>query len=268
MLPADVVDVRALGAHRAVDVTRTVRRPRSGLRRRRRHGGWRDVDRSYDTVRPGGRLVTLQAPPSARARCVGRDRGHLLHRPPRPRRPHPHRPHGSRRRHRGAHRGRVPPRAGARRLRERRHPAPSAGQDRRRCPTRDRGVSMSATEGHARGGFGLPSASALVVGSVIGTGVFALPSALASFGPISLVAFVLVTVGAIALALTFRSLNARLPGSGGPTSTRGTRSVSSRGSSTPGATGSPRGRQRRDRGGLGRLRRGLLEHRPQRRGRW
>jgi APA family basic amino acid/polyamine antiporter len=65
-------------------------------------------------------------------------------------------------------------------------------------------------------GFGLPSASALVVGSVIGTGVFALPSALASFGPISLVAFVLVTVGAVALALTFRSLNQRLPGSGGP----------------------------------------------------
>jgi APA family basic amino acid/polyamine antiporter len=68
----------------------------------------------------------------------------------------------------------------------------------------------------AAGGFGLPSASALVVGSVIGTGVFALPSALASYGPISLVAFVLVTIGAIALALTFRSLNARLPGSGGP----------------------------------------------------
>jgi basic amino acid/polyamine antiporter, APA family len=65
-------------------------------------------------------------------------------------------------------------------------------------------------------GFGLASASALVVGSVIGTGVFALPSALASFGPISLVAFVLVTIGAVALALTFRSLNARLPGSGGP----------------------------------------------------
>lgn len=35
-----------------------------------------------------------------------------------------------------------------------------------------------------------------MVGSVIGTGVFALPSALAGFGPISLVAFVLVTVGA------------------------------------------------------------------------
>ncbi|NMO57539.1 amino acid permease [Actinoplanes sp. TBRC 11911] len=64
--------------------------------------------------------------------------------------------------------------------------------------------------------FGLPTATALVVGSVIGTGVFALPSALASFGPISLVAFVLVTVGVIALALTFGKLNRRVPGSGGP----------------------------------------------------
>jgi len=69
---------------------------------------------------------------------------------------------------------------------------------------------------HAERRFGLPSATALVVGSVIGTGVFALPSALAGFGPISLVAFVLVTVGAIALALTFGALNRRLPGSGGP----------------------------------------------------
>ena len=64
--------------------------------------------------------------------------------------------------------------------------------------------------------FGLPTASALVVGSVIGTGVFALPSALASYGPISLVAFGLVTVGALALALTFRALTGRLPFSGGP----------------------------------------------------
>ncbi|WP_433379148.1 amino acid permease [Actinoplanes sp. CA-142083] len=63
---------------------------------------------------------------------------------------------------------------------------------------------------------GLPAATALVVGSVIGTGVFALPSALAGFGPVSLVAFGLVTVGAIALALTFSSLNRRIPGSGGP----------------------------------------------------
>ncbi len=64
--------------------------------------------------------------------------------------------------------------------------------------------------------FGLPTATALVVGSVIGTGVFALPSALAPYGPISLVAFALVTIGALALALTFGALSRRVPGSGGP----------------------------------------------------
>ncbi|MHA6781957.1 APC family permease [Pseudonocardia saturnea] len=64
--------------------------------------------------------------------------------------------------------------------------------------------------------FGLPTATALVIGSVIGTGVFALPTALAPYGPISLVAFVLVTAGALALALTFGALSKRVPGSGGP----------------------------------------------------
>ncbi|GAA2783839.1 amino acid permease [Kitasatospora paracochleata] len=66
------------------------------------------------------------------------------------------------------------------------------------------------------GGFGLPAATALVVGSIIGTGVFALPSALAPYGPIALVAFVLVTIGALALAVTFGRLSERAPGSGGP----------------------------------------------------
>ncbi|WP_367325293.1 APC family permease [Streptomyces sp. HUAS ZL42] len=64
--------------------------------------------------------------------------------------------------------------------------------------------------------FGLPAASALVIGSIVGTGVFALPSALAPYGPISLVAFVAVTLGALALAVTFGALSKRVPASGGP----------------------------------------------------
>ncbi|MEU7470015.1 amino acid permease [Streptomyces sp. NPDC044984] len=63
---------------------------------------------------------------------------------------------------------------------------------------------------------GLPAASALVIGSIIGTGVFALPSALAPYGPISLVAFGVVTLGALALAGTFGALSKRTPASGGP----------------------------------------------------
>lgn len=73
--------------------------------------------------------------------------------------------------------------------------------------------ASSSREGHQ---FGLPTATALVIGSVIGTGVFALPTALAPYGPISLVAFGLVTLGALALALTFGALSKRVPGSGGP----------------------------------------------------
>jgi APA family basic amino acid/polyamine antiporter len=63
---------------------------------------------------------------------------------------------------------------------------------------------------------GLPAASALVVGSVIGTGVFGLPTALATFGPISLVAFGVVSLGSLALAIVFSWLTKRIPGSGGP----------------------------------------------------
>jgi APA family basic amino acid/polyamine antiporter len=76
--------------------------------------------------------------------------------------------------------------------------------------------TASAPPGDEADTFGLPTATALVIGSVIGTGVFGLPSALAAFGPISLVAFGLVTLGALALALTFGSLSKRVPGSGGP----------------------------------------------------
>lgn len=81
-------------------------------------------------------------------------------------------------------------------------------------PLPTHGGELSPEE--AKGTFGLPTATALIIGSVIGTGVFGLPSALAAFGPISLVAFGMVTVGALALALTFGALSKRVPGSGGP----------------------------------------------------
>lgn len=70
--------------------------------------------------------------------------------------------------------------------------------------------------GKESGSFGLTTATALIMGSVIGTGVFALPSALAPIGPISIVAFAIVSFGAIMLALTFGRLSKRLPKSGGP----------------------------------------------------
>lgn len=63
---------------------------------------------------------------------------------------------------------------------------------------------------------GLPQATALVMGSIIGVGIFSLPYSLASFGPISLLAMGLATVGALALALLFGAMTRRLPADGGP----------------------------------------------------
>jgi APA family basic amino acid/polyamine antiporter len=64
--------------------------------------------------------------------------------------------------------------------------------------------------------FGLTAATALIVGTIIGVGVFNLPTSLAAFGPISLVSMALTTVGALMLAMLFAALARRLPADGGP----------------------------------------------------
>ena len=63
---------------------------------------------------------------------------------------------------------------------------------------------------------GLWSATALVVGSMIGSGVFLLPASLAPYGAASLVGWGITLGGAILLALTFSRLAARWPQTGGP----------------------------------------------------
>ncbi|MFF4423279.1 amino acid permease [Streptomyces sp. NPDC001549] len=68
---------------------------------------------------------------------------------------------------------------------------------------------------HARR-FGLPVATCLVMGNIIGGGIFLLPASVAPFGTISLVAFAVLTAGAIALALVFGRLAERHPQTGGP----------------------------------------------------
>ncbi len=64
------------------------------------------------------------------------------------------------------------------------------------------------------GTLGLPQATALIIGSIIGVGVFSLPSSLASYGPISIIAMGVTTVGA--LAVLFAGMARRLPADGGP----------------------------------------------------
>ena len=67
-----------------------------------------------------------------------------------------------------------------------------------------------------RGTLALPQATALIVGSIIGVGIFNLPGSLAAYGPISLFAMALTTVGALALAIMFAAMSRRLPADGGP----------------------------------------------------
>jgi APA family basic amino acid/polyamine antiporter len=75
-------------------------------------------------------------------------------------------------------------------------------------------VTTPAADGPPR--FGLTVATALVMGSIIGVGIFNLPTSLSFYGPITLVSMGLTTVGAIALALLFAALSRRLPADGGP----------------------------------------------------
>jgi APA family basic amino acid/polyamine antiporter len=74
----------------------------------------------------------------------------------------------------------------------------------------------SPTSAASSSRFGLPTAIALIMGSIIGVGIFNLPTSLAPYGPITLVSMALTTVGALALALLFSALSRRLPADGGP----------------------------------------------------
>lgn len=82
-------------------------------------------------------------------------------------------------------------------------------------PTEPPGTAPNATD-ERESRFGLVVATALVVGSIIGTGVFMLPASFAPYGTISLVGFAATAVGAITLAMTFGALARRIPSAGGP----------------------------------------------------
>jgi basic amino acid/polyamine antiporter, APA family len=78
------------------------------------------------------------------------------------------------------------------------------------------GAADKPVEGETQRKFGLLTAIALIVGSIIGVGIFNLPTSLATYGPITLVSMGLTTVGALALAVLFAALSRRLPADGGP----------------------------------------------------
>jgi APA family basic amino acid/polyamine antiporter len=58
---------------------------------------------------------------------------------------------------------------------------------------------------------GLPSATALVIGSIIGTGVFTMPAVMAGAGTSSILTLVVISVGAVLLGVLFGQLAKRVP---------------------------------------------------------
>src|SRR3954451_6971763 len=58
---------------------------------------------------------------------------------------------------------------------------------------------------------GVTSATALVIGSIIGTGVFTMPAVMAGAGTSSILTLAAVSVGAVLLALLFGQLTKRVP---------------------------------------------------------
>src|SRR5262245_50568827 len=68
----------------------------------------------------------------------------------------------------------------------------------------------------SRATLGLAACIALVVGNVIGVGIFALPASLAPFGGLALAGWLLTSAGAVVLALVFARLAQLVPGAGGP----------------------------------------------------
>ncbi len=62
---------------------------------------------------------------------------------------------------------------------------------------------------------GLPSATALVIGSIIGTGVFTMPAIMAEAGTSSLLVLGVISIGALLLGVMFGQLTKRIPTSDG-----------------------------------------------------
>ena len=63
---------------------------------------------------------------------------------------------------------------------------------------------------------GLWMATSLVIGNMIGSGIFLLPAALAPFRGYAIVSWLITSTGSLALALTFARLSRRIPKAGGP----------------------------------------------------
>jgi basic amino acid/polyamine antiporter, APA family len=99
-----------------------------------------------------------------------------------------------------------------RKYRRAKRPAPA----RRYAPAPAARPAEAEAASSSDGRLGLPGATALVLGTIVGVGIFNMPTALAGYGPISIVSMALTTVGALALGMLFAALARRVPAEGGP----------------------------------------------------
>ena len=76
--------------------------------------------------------------------------------------------------------------------------------------------SNTAPTGQAKRALGLTACTALVVGNMIGSGIFLLPASLATIGPIALGGWLLTSAGALILAMVFGRLARVVHKTGGP----------------------------------------------------
>jgi APA family basic amino acid/polyamine antiporter len=77
------------------------------------------------------------------------------------------------------------------------------------------GQPMSARNQEKAHAMGLTSATGLVVGSIVGTGVFTMPAVLAGAGTMGILVLAVIAVGAMLLAVLFGQLSKRVPNSDG-----------------------------------------------------
>ena len=81
--------------------------------------------------------------------------------------------------------------------------------------TRTEGVTPNATSASPlsvpAASLGLPSSTALVIGSIIGTGVFTMPAVMAGAGTSSILTLSVIAVGALLLGIMFGQLTKRIP---------------------------------------------------------
>ena len=76
---------------------------------------------------------------------------------------------------------------------------------------------MKDTHNNLKRELSLSAATAIVVGNMIGSGIFTAPQSLAqAANPLTIIAWVITGIGSLLLALSFANLGSRYPETGGP----------------------------------------------------